>query len=270
MEPLESIARDVRARVVEMIAAAGSGHPGGSLSAVDLLTALYFAKMRYDPSDPAKPDRDRFILSKGHAAPALYAVLARAGFFPEAILNRLRKFQSLLQGHPDMRFTPGVDMSTGSLGNGLSIANGMALACKLDGHPGRIYVLLGDGEIQEGQIWEAAMSAAHFHLDNLCALLDWNGLQINGPVEKIMSIDPLKEKWEAFGWHTITIDGHDFNRILKALDEAETVRGRPTMILARTVKGKGISFMEGRAVWHGRAPDKENRERALRELGQGL
>jgi transketolase len=261
-------ARRVRRHIVRMIAAAGSGHPGGSLSAADILTALYFGGvMRVDPSDPDWPGRDRLVLSKGHAAPALYAVLAERGFFPVEDLAGLRDIDSHLQGHPDMKGTPGVDASTGSLGQGLSFAVGLALASKLDRAPWRVYVLLGDGEVQEGQIWEAAMAAAHYRLDNLTAYLDHNGLQIDGRVEDVMSIRPVAAKWRAFGWHVIEVDGHDMEQLLRAAAEAAEVKDRPTMVVARTVKGRGVSFMENRAEWHGKAPTPQQLAEAMRELG---
>ncbi len=252
-----------------MTAAAKSGHPGGSLSAADILAALYFRVLRVDPSRPGWPERDRFVLSKGHAAPALYAALAERGYFPVEELKTLRRIHSRLQGHPDMRKTPGVEASTGSLGQGLSMAGGMALAGRLDGCDWRVYALLGDGECEEGQVWEAAMAAAHYRLDNLTAFLDNNGLQIDGPIEQVMSPNPLNDKWRAFGWHVIEIDGHDFGQILGAVDEAKKTKGRPTMIVARTIKGKGCSFMENEAEWHGKAPSPEQAEQALRDLEKG-
>lgn len=262
---LEEKARQIRRHVISMLGAAGSGHPGGSLSAADIVTALYFKVMRVDAQNSRWPDRDRFVLSKGHAAPVLYAALAEKGFFPLDELNGLRKLGSPLQGHPDMRKVPGVEMSTGSLGQGLSAASGMALAGKLDGKDYRVYVLLGDGELQEGQVWEAAMAASHYGLDNLTAFIDYNGFQIDGPVEEVMSIDPVAEKWRAFGWHVISIDGHDFGQILKAVEEAGTA-GRPTAVVAKTVKGKGVSFMENQVDWHGVAPKGEQIDQALAEL----
>ncbi len=267
---LEEKARTVRQHIVRMTAAAASGHPGGSLSATDILTALYFNILRLDPANPHWPGRDRFVLSKGHAAPALYAVLAERGFFPVTELGSLRRMGSRLQGHPDMKVTPGVEASTGSLGQGLSYAVGLALAGKLDQATWRVYALLGDGETQEGQIWEAAMAAAHYRLDNLTAFLDYNGLQIDGPVEKVMSIAPVEKKWRAFGWKVISIDGHDLGAILRAAAEAAKVQGQPAMIVARTVKGRGVSFMENRPEWHGKAPNAEQLETALQELsGKG-
>ncbi|MEW6540447.1 MAG: transketolase [Bacillota bacterium] len=266
---LASKAREIRKHIIRMVAEAGSGHPGGSLSAADIVTALYFNEMRLDPVRPDWPDRDRFVLSKGHAAPVLYAALAERGYFPVAELSTLRKLGSRLQGHPDMRKLPGVEMSTGSLGQGLSAANGMALAARLDGRDYRVYVLLGDGECQEGQVWEAAMAAAHYALENLTAIVDFNGLQIDGPVSEVMALEPLPDKWRAFGWHVLEIDGHDFGQILPALEQARSAGGRPTAIVARTVKGKGVSFMEHGVDWHGVAPKGDQVARALAELGAG-
>ena len=263
---LKAKANEIRQDIIRMLGAAGSGHPGGSLSAADIVTALYFKFLRIDPENTKKPDRDRFILSKGHAAPVLYAALAQRGFFPREELLTLRKLGSRLQGHPDMKKVPGVDMSTGSLGQGLSAANGMALAGRLDGRDYRVYVLLGDGENQEGQVWEAAMASAHYRLDNLTAFLDHNRLQIDGPIEEVMSPEPLAEKWRAFGWDVQVIDGHDMAQILEAVEKAQLVRGRPQMIVAETVKGKGVSFMENQAGWHGAAPKPEEAEKALAEL----
>lgn len=265
---LADMARRLRCHVIRMTGEAGSGHPGGSLSAAEILATLYFDVLRIDPARPDWPDRDRFVLSKGHAAPVLYAALAERGFFPVAELLSLRKLGSRLQGHPDMRKTPGVEMSTGSLGQGISAAVGMALAAKLDGRDWRVYVLLGDGESEEGQVWEASMAAAHYRLDNLTAFLDYNGYQIDGPVGEVMSPEPLADKWRAFGWHVASIDGHDIGAILDAVEEARATRGRPTMIVARTTKGKGISFMEAEPVkWHGTAPTREQMIKALAELG---
>jgi len=249
-----------------MLNEAGSGHTGGSLSVVELLIALFFGKLRHDPKNPQWKERDRFVLSKGHAAPTLYAILAHCGYFPRKELFSLRKLGTRLQGHPDCKFTPGIEVPTGSLGQGLSMANGMALAARLDGLSSRVYVLLGDGEVQEGQIWEAAMTAAHYKIDNLCAILDNNRLQIDGWVSDVMNIDPLTDKWRAFGWATIEIDGHNFEEIFNALDEAEKIKGKPTIIIARTIKGKGVSFFENQAKYHGVAPTKEELERALKEL----
>lgn len=260
-------AQRMRRHILRMIAGAGSGHPGGSLSSVELVAALYFAVMRLDPERPGWPDRDRFVLSKGHAAPVLYAALAERGFFPVEELASLRRFGSRLQGHPDMTKTPGVDASTGSLGQGLSIAVGMALAARLDGSSRKVYCLLGDGELQEGQVWEAAMAAAHYGLGNLIACVDYNGVQLDGPLAQIMSIQPLAAKWQAFGWRAQEIDGHDMAAVLAALEEARTTHGPPSVIIARTVKGKGVSFMEGSHKWHGAAPDRAQLAQALAEVG---
>lgn len=263
---LEAHAKAVRRDIIRMLTKAASGHPGGSLSCADIVVALYFHVMRHDPRCPDWPERDRFLMSKGHCAPTWYAVLAKAGYFPVEWLDGLRKLNSPLQGHPDMLKTPGVDMSSGSLGQGLSIANGMALAARLDGRAYRVYVLLGDGEIQEGQIWEAAMTAAHRQLDNLCAIVDNNGLQIDGRVEEIKSLGSIPAKWKSFGWNVVEIDGHDMRQILEAFERASNVKGRPTMIVARTVKGKGVSFMEDMVDYHGVAPTEEESVRALAEM----
>jgi transketolase len=263
---LQKMAKKLRRHVISMIATAGSGHPGGSLSAADLITALYFKVMRYKPEDPHWPDRDRFVLSKGHAAPILYATLAEAGYIPVSELATLRKLDSRLQGHTDMKSTPGVEMSAGSLGMGLSFGIGVALAARLDSRNYRTYVLLSDGECEEGQTWEAALSGAHFGLDNVTAIVDNNGIQLSGRTCDIMSLDPLTQKWQAFGWHTIEIDGHDFDQILPAYEKAENQKGMPTVVLARTVKGKGVSFMENNVAFHGKAPTPEEAERALKEL----
>ena len=264
---LNEITRNIRKDIVTMIHGSKSGHPGGSLSAVEILTALYFDEMNIDPQNPKKEDRDRFVLSKGHAAPVLYATLAERGYFDKKELLSLRKVGAMLQGHPDMKGTPGVEMSTGSLGQGFSVACGMAMASKLDNAPWRVYALLGDGEVQEGLIWEAAMSAAHYKLDNMVAFLDYNGLQIDGEVEKVMNIGPIVDKFKSFGWNVIEIDGHDFDQIFAALDMAKETVGKPTMIVAKTVKGKGVSFMENNAGWHGNAPSDNDLEIALAELG---
>lgn len=267
---LEKQAKIIRRLVIQMITRAQSGHPGGSLSATDLLTALYFHQLRINPQDPDWPDRDRFLLSKGHAAPAWYATLAERGFFPRETLWTLRQWGSILQGHPDRTKTPGVEMSSGPLGQGLSVANGMALGARLMGRDFYTYVLLGNGELDEGQIWEAAMAAAHFHIDNLTAIVDYNGLQLDGPVAEIMGLEPLGEKWTAFGWQVIETDGHDMKAILEALDEAYSRRGtgKPTVIIAHTIKGKGVSFMEGVVGYHGKPPTLEEAEQALAELAQ--
>ncbi|WP_338824617.1 Apulose-4-phosphate transketolase subunit A [Moorella humiferrea] len=263
---LTATALRLRQHIIRMVGAAGSGHPGGSLSAVEIVTALYFKVMRLDPSRPDWPERDRFVLSKGHAAPVLYAALAEKGFFPVDDLLTLRRLGSPLQGHPDRKALPGVEVSTGSLGHGLAVANGMALAGRLDGRDYRVYVLLGDGELQEGMVWEGAMAAAHYHLDNLTAIVDHNHLQIDGRVEDVMSPEPVADKFRAFGWETKTIDGHAFGQILDALAWAREVKGRPAVIIAETVKGKGVSFMENEAGWHGKAPGPEEVEKALAEL----
>jgi transketolase len=264
---LREIARQIRLDIIEMLYRAGSGHLGGSLSATDILVALFFGEMRLRAADPCWLDRDRFILSKGHGAPAYYAVLARLGYFPREELLTLRQFGSILQGHPDSSCTPGVEIPTGSLGQGLSIANGLALANRLNGRAGRVYILLGDGEVQEGQIWEAAMTAAHYGLDNLTAILDRNRLQIDGHTAEVMSLEPLAPKWEAFGWHTLEVDGHDIPQLLEALQACQRVQGRPGMIIAHTVKGKGVSLFEGQKKYHGVAPNDEEYRQALQELG---
>ena len=260
------MAKRLRRHVISMTATAGSGHPGGSLSAADIITALYFRAMRHNPRNLQWSDRDRFILSKGHAAPILYAALAESGYFPVAELVTLRKLDSRLQGHTDRNLTPGVEMSAGSLGMGLSFGIGVALAAKLDHRNYRTYVLLSDGECDEGQTWEAALSAAHFKIDNLTAIVDCNQIQLTGWTRDIMNLEPFTQKWQAFGWHTIDIDGHDFNQILSALKEAEKIKNKPPVIIARTIKGKGVSFMENNAKFHGKAPTPEEAERALKEL----
>lgn len=263
---LKEKARTLRIEILKMLAEAGSGHTGGSLSAADIVTALYFSKMRHNPKDPKWRERDRFVLSKGHAAPVLYAALALSGYFEQTLLGTLRKLGSPLQGHPCSKLLPGVEVSTGSLGQGLSIANGMALGLRMDGLNSRVYCLMGDGEIQEGQVWEAAMTAAHYKLDNICAIIDNNGLQIDGHCCDVMYIEPIAKKWDAFGWNVIDINGHNMEAILGALDEAEMVKGKPTMIVARTVKGKGVSLFEGKVEYHGLAPTQEELEIALKEL----
>ncbi|MBE7033233.1 MAG: transketolase [Ruminococcaceae bacterium] len=249
---------------------AASGHPGGSLSIADILSVLYFEEMNIDPKDPKKADRDRFVLSKGHCAPILYGTLAERGFFPTELCGTFRQADSILQGHPDMKGVPGVDMSTGSLGQGISAANGMALSAKLDGKDYKVYAILGDGEIEEGQVWEAAMFAAHYKLDNLVAFLDFNGLQIDGDIREVMNSTPIDKKFEAFNWNVITIDGHDYDQIRNAIKEAHSVKGKPTMIIAKCVKGKGVSFMENQAGWHGAAPNKEQFEQAISELDAAI
>jgi transketolase len=263
---LKEKARNLRRDAIQMIAAAGSGHPGGSLSAADIITALYFKVLRHDPLNPRWPDRDRFILSKGHAAPILYAALAESGYFPVEELLTLRKLDSRLQGHTDRKLTPGVEMSAGALGQGLSFSVGVALAAKLDRLHHHVYVLLSDGECDEGQTWEAALSAAHFRLDNLIAIVDRNRLQLSGWTREIMNLEPFAQKWRAFGWHTIEIDGHDFDQILAALQQCRSTKAEPAVIIAHTTKGKGVSFMEDNVAFHGKAPTPEEAEKALKEL----
>ena len=263
---LKNTAAKIRLGALKGVHAAASGHPGGSLSIADIMAYLYFEEMKVDPNNPKWEDRDRFVLSKGHTAPALYATLALKGFFDESELLKLRQVDSFLQGHPDMKGTPGVDMSTGSLGLGISTACGMALAAKIDGKDHRVYTIVGDGESEEGQVWEAAMFAAHYKLDNLCVIIDWNGLQIDGAVAEVMNPTPHDKKLEAFGFHVISIDGHDFGQIEAAFNEAKTVKGKPTAIIATTVKGKGVSFMENQVGWHGSAPNDEQYEKAVAEI----
>ncbi|MBI3321442.1 MAG: transketolase [Candidatus Omnitrophica bacterium] len=263
---LRRLAVELRQTILRMIATAGSGHPGGSLSMVELLIGLYWHALRHDPARPDWPERDLFFLSKGHGCPALYAVLASHGYFPNEELMTLRRFPTRLQGHPERWSVPGVEIAAGSLGQGLSMANGVALADRLDGRRRRVFCLMGDGEIQEGQVWEAAMTSHHHQLDAVCAIIDANQLQQNGPVKEIQDIEPLAEKWRAFGWHAIEINGHDLAQVLKAYDEAGTITGKPQVIVARTVKGKGVSFMELNPAWHGVAPKPEELERALKEL----
>ena len=263
---LAARAAQIRLDILEEVHAAKSGHPGGSLSIADVMTYLYFEEMNVDPANPKWADRDRFVLSKGHTAPALYAVLARRGFFDCKELPRLRKIDSMLQGHPDMKHIPGVDMTTGSLGQGISAAVGMALAAKIDGKDYRTYTIVGDGESEEGQVWEALMFAARHKLDNLCVIIDYNGLQIDGPVASIVNPAPYEGKLAAFGYHVITIDAHDYDQIEAAFTEAKTVKGQPTAIVANSVKGKGVSFMENQVKWHGAAPNDEQYEQAMAEL----
>jgi transketolase len=265
IKELEEKAKQIRRLIIQMLAKAGSGHPGGSLSATDLITALFFAVLRHNPKDPKWPQRDRFHLSKGHCCPLWYAVLAERGYFPKDKLLTLRQMGSILQGHPDKR-TPGVEVASGSLGQGLSVALGMSLAAKIDKRDYRVYCLMGDGEIQEGNVWEASMAASHYKCDNLCGIVDYNGFQIDGKTKDIMELEPLVAKWQAFGWHAIEIDGHNMRQILQAYQEAETIKGKPTVIIAHTIKGKGVSFMENVVDFHGRAPTKEEAEKALKEL----
>lgn len=265
---LQEKARQLRVDIVKALHKSQSGHTGGSLSAIDMVAALYFHTMKHNPADPAWPERDRFVLCKGHAAPALYVALAEAGYFPKEDLMTLRRLGSHLQGHPDSKQTPGVEVCTGSLGQGLSMANGMALGLRLDGSASRVYALLGDGELQEGQVWEAAMAAGHYKLDNLCALVDVNRLQIDGEVAKVMDVEPVTDKFRAFGWNVIDIDGHDMGAIVAALDQAAGATGKPTAIVARTVKGKGVSFFENKASYHGVAPSDEELPKAMECLGE--
>ena len=267
---LKEIATQVRINIVDEVHAASSGHPGGSLSIADIITYLYFEEMNVDPKNPKWEDRDRFVLSKGHTAPALYAVLAEKGYFKREDLLTFRRVDSYLQGHPDMKGTPGVDMTSGSLGLGISAACGMALTAKINGKDYRTYTIVGDGESEEGQVWEAAMFAAHYKLDNLCVILDLNKLQIDGPIAEVMNPMPHDKKFEAFGFHVITINGHDFDEIANALAEARTVKGKPTVIIANTVKGKGVSFMENQVGWHGSAPNDEQHATAVAELKAAL
>ena len=267
---LQKIACRIRMGIIEGTFCAKSGHPGGSLSIADDLAYLYWKELRIDPKNPACPDRDRMVLSKGHCAPGLYAALALRGYFPLEELKSLRHIGALLQGHPDMKHIPGVDMSSGSLGQGVSAACGMALAGKIDGKDYRVYTILGDGEIEEGQVWEAAMFAAHYQLDNLCAIVDNNGLQIDGPVDQVMSPYPITDKFAAFGWNVLTVDAHDFDQLEAAFNAARTVKGKPTVIVQKSVKGKGVSFMENQVSWHGAAPNAEQYETAMTELKAAL
>ena len=263
---LQGKARCLRCHIIGMTATAGSGHPGGSLSAADVVAALYFRVLRHDPCNPQWPDRDRFVLSKGHAAPVLYAALAESGYFPRELLYGLRECDSPLQGHPDMHQLPGIEASTGSLGQGLSIANGMALAGRLDGRDYRVYVLMGDGEVDEGQIWEAAMAASHYELDTVTGILDRNRQQIDGWTKDVMGLEPLADKWRAFGWHVLETDGHDMGAILEALMATQEVSGQPSMVIAHTTKGKGASFMENNLRFHGSTPSRDEMDRGLGEV----
>ena len=271
VDKLDAVARACRVQIIRMLTHAGSGHPGGSLSVIDLLVAIAFGRLRHDPRRPDRADRDRIVLSKGHAVPALYTVMARAGYFPEEQLITLRKLGSPLQGHPDRVALPGIEAATGSLGQGLSIACGLALGLKLDGSPARVYCILGDGEVQEGQVWEAAMSAPKLGqpdhpLDNLTVIVDYNKIQLDDFTAKILDLEPLVAKWQGFGWPVLEIDGHDLAQIDKALDQAEATRGRPTLIVAHTVKGKGVSFMENNPEWHGKSPKTAEAVAAIREI----
>jgi len=267
---LSVIATNIRKHAIEAVYSAQAGHPGGSLSIADILSVLYFKEMKVDPANPKNPDRDRFVLSKGHCSPALYGALAEKGFFPKEEIKKFRQINTYLQGHPEMKGVPGVDMSTGSLGQGICAANGMALAGKIDGKSYRVYSILGDGELEEGQVWEAAMFAPHYKLDNLTAFVDFNGLQIDGEIAKVMSPLPIDEKFKAFGWNVIVIDAHDFNQIEAALNEAKATKGKPTCIVAKSIKGKGVSYMENQASWHGSAPNTEQYETAMAELNAVL
>lgn len=267
IKELQEHATKIRKNIINMIYAANSGHPGGSLSAVEILSTIYFTQMDINKDNLSSTKRDRFVLSKGHASPVLYATLCEKGFIEESELATFRKIDSRLQGHPSMKLLSGLDMSTGSLGQGISAAVGMAISNKAHNEDHRIYTLLGDGECQEGQVWEAAMAAAHYKLDNLCAFLDNNGLQIDGEIKTVMNPTPLDEKFKAFGWHVIKVDGHNFEELLRACEEAKSVKGQPTFILAKTTKGKGVSFMENQAGWHGKAPSAQQVEDALKELG---
>jgi len=266
VKELEMIAKKARRNILEQVYSAKSGHPGGALSCIDILTVLYFNEINVNPEEPKMENRDKLVLSKGHASPALYAILAEKGFFPQEELKEFRKLGSRLQGHPDLNKLPGVDMSAGSLGQGLSVACGMALASKLKKQSSKVYCIVGDGELQEGQIWEAAMTASHYKLDNLCLIVDNNNLQIDGKVDEVMSVYPIDEKFRSFGFEVINIDGHDMNQIINALNKAKTVKGKPTAIIAKTVKGKGVSFMENEAGWHGKAPKEEEYNLAISEL----
>jgi transketolase len=269
IKEMEHIARKVRRHIIQMIFEAGSGHPGGSLSATDIMVALYFGMMSHKPDEPKWPERDRFVLSKGHAAPALYACLAESGYFPVEELKTFRRIGSRLQGHPDMRKTPGVEASTGSEGQGLSMGLGMALAGKLDRRPYTVYVMVGDGENDCGQIWEAAMAASFFKTDNLIAIIDRNMLQLDGPTHKVMSIEPLADKWRAFGWNVLEANGHNIGELLETLQKAKQTKGMPSVIIAHTIKGKGVSFMEGAVGFHGKVPSEEQYKKAMIELGEG-
>ncbi len=268
IEELKEISKKVRISIIEQVYNAKSGHPGGSLSCADILTVLYFNQMNINEKEPKAPLRDRFVLSKGHCAPALYGTLAERGFFEKEKLKEFRKIDGNLQGHPDMNKVPGVDISTGSLGQGLSVANGMALSSKLNHDGYRVYCLLGDGEIEEGQVWEAAMTASKYHLDNLCAIVDYNGLQIDGKVEEVKGLDNLEGKFKSFGFNTIVVDGNNMEQLIDAFETAKLTKEKPTMIIAKTIKGKGVSFMEGKAEWHGKAPNEEEFKQAIQELSE--
>lgn len=267
LDELKSISTEIRKDIVKMLTESASGHPGGSLSATDIMTVLFFKEMNIDPNNEKDPNRDRFVLSKGHAAPVLYSTLARRGYFPVEELSTLRKFKSRLQGHPSIQYLPGIDMSTGSLGQGISAAVGMALAGKIDKKDYRVYTILGDGELEEGQVWEASMCAAHYKLNNLTAFIDFNGLQIDGDITKVMNPCPIDKKFEAFGWNVLVIDCHNYEEIIDAIEKAKECKDKPTAVVCKTIKGKGVSFMENQAEWHGIAPSREQCEAALKELG---
>jgi transketolase len=267
VKELQKIANNIRISIINEVYNGQSGHPGGALSCTDILTVLYFNQMNINPSEPQSPARDRFVLSKGHASPALYATLAERGYFDKAELKNFRNIDSILQGHPDMKHIPGVDMSTGSLGQGLSCANGMAMASKLNKDGNRVYCLVGDGEIEEGQIWEAAMSSCQYKLDNVCVIVDNNNLQIDGTIEDVMCSKPIDEKFASFGFNVINVDGHNIQNLIDAFNEAKTVKGKPTAIIAKTIKGKGVSYMENQVGWHGKAPNEEQYNIAMNELG---
>lgn len=264
---LAEVALNVRRDIITEVYSAGAGHPGGSLGIADILSYLYFEEMNVDPKNPKNPDRDRFVMSKGHCAPALYGILAEKGFFPKEDLKGFRSIDSYLEGHPDMKGVPGVDMSTGSLGQGVCAANGMALAGKLDGKSYRVYAILGDGELEEGQVWEAAMFAPHYKLDNVTIFVDFNGLQIDGDITKVMNPTPIDKKFEAFGWNVVICDAHDFDSIEAAVSAAKACKGKPTAVIAKSIKGKGVSFMENEAGWHGKAPNEEEYKQAMKDLG---
>lgn len=266
LEDFQKKSKNVRRNIVEMVYSAKSGHPGGSLSIADILVALYFSELKINVNNPKDENRDRVVLSKGHCSPALYAVLAEKGFIPQEDLKTFRKIDSYLQGHPDMKKIPGVDMTSGSLGQGLSVSNGMAIAGKLDNKDYRVYCIMGDGEIEEGQVWEAAMSSSHYKLDNLCVIVDNNDLQIDGKIKDVMNPHPIDKKFESFGFNVINIDGHNFEEIIEAFEKAKQVKGKPTAIIAKTTKGKGVSYMENNVGWHGKAPNEEEYNTALREL----
>ena len=266
IKELEKLANEIRIQIINQVYNANSGHPGGSLSSTDILTVLYFNQMNINEKEPQSPLRDRFVLSKGHCVPALYATLAKRGFIKEEELTKFRKIDGLLQGHPDKNKVPGIDMSTGSLGQGLSVANGMAISSKMNHEGYRVYCLLGDGEIEEGQVWEAAMTASKYNLDNLCVVVDSNNLQIDGTVEEVKGLDNIEGKFKNFGFNTIVVNGHDMQQLIDSFETAKLTKGKPTVIIAKTVKGKGVSFMEGKAEWHGKAPNEEQYKQAIKEL----